>query len=686
MRANPQRNYFNAEFAQRLYSFERWESRSEQQQPGRIGKYRLVERIAVGGMAEVFLACEADGSHSLDRLIVIKRILPHLIQDKDFVQMFLREARLSARINHPNVVQIYELGEQNGFPFIAMEYVTGSTLKELLEAARRADIFLPVDAVLCLMYQACDGAHAAHELSDPQGRGYGLVHRDLSPHNLMVTSDAHVKLLDFGIAKATESQREQTRTGMLKGKISYMSPEQCRQDKLDRRSDIFAMGIVAWELLAGRKLFTSKSELQTMQAIVQGNITDLRQVRTNVPDPVVHAIERALAVDPEARFASALDMRRALAEAAHAAGITVDKDRTSLLVKTLLGEILEQRREAVDAAVEKTLVTGAYPVLEYSQPSVQRFPSTDTTSRLRKSRFVMMVSTFFGGMALVGLFALVGAWFLGLLPERLLSKQGYTVEGPPIRIAVASPGNSSIIEQDYEPIRVYLERTIHRTVLMEFHEDYSKAIAPLVAGEVAFAFLTPLTYIEAKSLEPKLEIIAIKQFDNSTGYDGYLLVPENSWATKIQDLKGTTMCYPNKLSTTGYALPRAYIREQGLDPDTDFKFHESGNHYQVMRDLIAGICDVGGTYNGAHITAQSVGINTSQLRLLTITGRSPLDAIVAGTSADPQDLAAVKEALLQFEPMRDAGVEKVGKMERITGFSPGFDTDYDNVRTASLAK
>jgi phosphate/phosphite/phosphonate ABC transporter binding protein len=633
-------------------------------------------------MAEVFLACEADGSHSLDRLIVIKRILPHLIQDKEFIEMFLREARISARINHPNVVQIYELGEQDNFPFIAMEYVTGSTLKELLEASRRADIFLPVDAVLCLMYQACDGAHAAHELADPQGKGYGLVHRDLSPHNLMVTSDAHVKLLDFGIAKATESHREQTRTGMLKGKISYMSPEQCRQDKLDRRSDIFAMGIVAWELLAGRKLFSSKSELQTMQSIVQGNITDIRQVRADVPDPVIHAIERALAVEPDGRFATALEMRRALAEAAHAAGIVVDKDRTSLLVKTLLGAILDQRREAVGAAIERTLVSGGFPTAGYSQPSVQRISKTDTTSRLRKSRFMMVVSTFFGGMALVGLLAMGIAWALGLLPPSLTGEPSYQVAGPPIRMAVASPGNSSIIEQDYEPIRVYLERTTLRPIQIEFHENYEEAMTPLIAGDVAFASLTPMTYIKAKSLMPDLEIVALKQFDNSTGYDGYLLVPENSWATKLSDLKGMKVCYPDKLSTTGYALPRSYIRDQGLDPDADFTFHESGNHYQVMRDLIAGICEVGGTYNGAHITAQSVGINTSQLRLLTITGRSPHDAIVAGTTAKPEDLAAIKEALLQFEPLRDAGVERVGKMERITGFSKGFDADYDTLRKA----
>ena len=151
-------------------------TKSEQTQT-KVGRYQLVERLAVGGMAEVYLACERAGPHSLQRLVVIKRILPHLAEDKEFVAMFLHEAQVAAQINHPNVVQIYELGESGGYPFIAMEYVQGSTLKELLRAATEAEVRLPQDVVLYLITQACAGAHAAHELKDSKGRPYSAPRR-----------------------------------------------------------------------------------------------------------------------------------------------------------------------------------------------------------------------------------------------------------------------------------------------------------------------------------------------------------------------------------------------------------------------------------------------------------------------------------------------------------------------------
>ncbi|MCA9568965.1 MAG: protein kinase, partial [Myxococcales bacterium] len=305
-------------------------------QMNRVGRYHLVERLAVGGMAEVFLACER-GTHALDRLLVIKRILPHLAENEVFVQMFMSEARLAARINHPNVVQIYELGESGGYPFIAMEYVSGSSLKELISAARAAGTRLPVGAVVHLMAQACAGTHAAHELKAPNGQLLNLVHRDLSPHNLMVTDQGHVKLLDFGIAKA-EQGMDTTRTGMLKGKVSYMSPEQCKQQKLDRRSDTYALGFVLWEMLAGRKMFHGMSELATMQAIVTGQLKDLREVRRDVPHPVLAVLQKALTNPLEQRYQTADDMRRDLLAAAEASGMDVDPDKTARLVRTLLGK------------------------------------------------------------------------------------------------------------------------------------------------------------------------------------------------------------------------------------------------------------------------------------------------------------------------------------------------------------
>ena len=192
--------------------------------PERIGRYTILERLAVGGMAQVYLGFET-GDTGLQRVVVIKQILPQLGQDEAFQKMFLQEARLAARINHPNVVEIHELGESEGQPFIAMEYVGGIPLNVMNKAMREKDIQMPVGVAAGIILQACAGAHAAHELEDHSGKPANLVHRDLTPHNLMVTELGHIKVLDFGVAKATTNQ-DTTQTGMLKGKLPYMPPEQ----------------------------------------------------------------------------------------------------------------------------------------------------------------------------------------------------------------------------------------------------------------------------------------------------------------------------------------------------------------------------------------------------------------------------------------------------------------------------
>jgi serine/threonine protein kinase len=218
--------------------------------PDFIGRYAILERLAVGGMAVVYLAFEP-GETGLQRLVVIKQILPQLGHESSFRNMFIQEARLAARINHPNVVEIHELGEYDGDPFIAMEYVSGVALNALTRSAQSREVEIPVGVAIGIILQACAGAHAAHELLDPSGETANLVHRDLTPHNLIVSEEGLVKVLDFGVAKAA-SNPEQTQTGMLKGKLPYMSPEQLWEADLDRRSDIFTLGVVLWEMLLGR--------------------------------------------------------------------------------------------------------------------------------------------------------------------------------------------------------------------------------------------------------------------------------------------------------------------------------------------------------------------------------------------------------------------------------------------------
>lgn len=630
-----------------------------------MGRYHLVERLAVGGMAEVFLACERGGEHSLDRLVVIKRILPHLAEKPHFVDMFLHEARIAARINHPNVVEIHELGESGGFPFIAMEYVAGSTLKQLVRAAGQAGILLPVDAVIHLLLQACAGAHAAHELTDAQGRPYHLVHRDLTPHNLMVTDQAHVKLLDFGIAKAAFGA-EATRTGMLKGKISYMSPEQCRQETLDRRSDVFALGIVAWELLAGRKPFAGRSELATMQAIVTGDLPHLRQARPDVPEPVAAAIHRALALSPDQRYDTADAMRRELRDVARLSDLHLDEDRTGQLVRQLLGRAHEARRTQVDTALERTLLS-----LSAVEPAPLSTTLPAVTGSQAPTRTVAPQQLAALSVGLL-LFAGIGsALALGLIVAVYAAvSSGPRLVGDPLVVAVAPTLDPEVLADEHEPIRLYLERSLKRPVHLAIASSYEAAADRVLDGEVPYALLPDGVLERALSENPDLDLLAVKVVDGSTTTDGYLVVPRTSDARSLEDLRDQVVCYPDRDSRTGHVLPRKLMREQGFDPDGDFGSHISGNHDQVLRDLIAGVCAAGGTFSGNYNTADQRGIPTARLRILQITGTTPHDAVVAGPAAEPEPTAALRRALLAFDPQRDAGVPRVGDSERITGFAP----------------
>lgn len=626
-------------------------------------------------MAEVFLAVE-QGEHSLDRLVVIKRILPHLAENTEFVEMFMREARIAAGINHPNVVQIYELGSSGGFPFMAMEYVAGSSLKELIRAAHSTDVRIPTSAALHLMQQACKGAHAAHELKDASGHPSELVHRDLSPHNLMVTDEGHVKLLDFGIAKASEGM-DTTRTGMLKGKVSYMSPEQCRQERLDRRSDLFALGIVGWELLAGKKPFRGRSELGIMQAIVSGDCLHLRDVRPDVPEPIAAVLHRAMATDPDARFSTADELRRELREAARLGGVEVDADRTALLVRTLLGDSHERRRRQVEGALEKTLLSlsqvgaleGEADTRIYTEDSEIHAPDDPSTTRtgvtLGGAGIVAGAGVLvaLGGMGLLG--AAAGAWlFWGRAP----AEPELVLTGDPIHVTLAPTLEGHVLLAEHEPIRLYLERSTGRPLVFHVAETYDDAARQLVEGEVPFAYLPWGITERTRAEHDHLDILATKVVDGSSGTDGYLVVRRDLEAASVSDLKGETVCYPGTSSQTGYVLPRRYLVEQGLDPDRDFGAHISGNHEQVLRDLLAGVCSIGGTFSVNYSTADQRDIPTAQLRILALTGQTPHDAMVAGRTADPALVDTIREALVAFDPEEHAGVSRVGASERITGF------------------
>ncbi len=273
-----------------------------------VGRYELIHRLGHGGMAAVFLG-RATGRAGFEKLVAVKVIHPHLAAEPEFVEMFLFEARIAARLHHPHVVEIHDLGDDDGVFFMVMEYVEGETLASMLRQLRKQGEQLPLSAVLQVMADACEGLAAAHDLTDVDGRRMHLVHRDVSPHNLLVSMDGRVKVVDFGIAKAT-GRRSSTRTGQLRGKLAYMSPEQAGGGSIDHRTDLFALGAVLWELLAGERLFTAETESETLARVTACEVPDIRERRSDVPEGVAALVDRALAREPGARFATAQEMLR----------------------------------------------------------------------------------------------------------------------------------------------------------------------------------------------------------------------------------------------------------------------------------------------------------------------------------------------------------------------------------------
>lgn len=276
----------------------------------RLGRYRLERKIAMGGMAEIWLA-KQDGPAGFEKELVIKRILPHLADDEKFVGMFLDEARLAAQLTHPNIAQIFDLGEIDGSYFIAMEFIDGYDLSDIVERAVELGRAVPPAIAARIIVDACQALDYAHNFTGKDGVAIQLVHRDVSPQNILVARSGVVKLVDFGVAKAATSQHK-TQTGAVKGKLSYMSPEQISGKPLDGRSDLFALGIVLYELVTAQRPFGHASELLAVTAILNEQPPSPRMLVQGVPHELENVIFGALEKDRDKRIPSARDMQLAL--------------------------------------------------------------------------------------------------------------------------------------------------------------------------------------------------------------------------------------------------------------------------------------------------------------------------------------------------------------------------------------
>lgn len=273
-----------------------------------FGKYVLVGEIAVGGMAEVFLGVQK-GLEGFLKVVVLKRVLPHFTDNEQFVRMFVDEARIAARLDHPNIVRTYEFGALDGQYYTAMEYLPGEDLRAILRRLSVKKQKMPVHLAVGIVMQLCAGLHCAHQLTCTAGRPLNLVHRDVNPANLIITYGGEVKIIDFGVAKTNSTA---TVTGTIKGKIAYMPPEQILGRGVDQRSDIFSAGVVLWELLTGRRLFGRASDAATLYAIMNDPVPLPSRYRSEIPRELDAIVMRALSRSPADRYASAEDMAAAL--------------------------------------------------------------------------------------------------------------------------------------------------------------------------------------------------------------------------------------------------------------------------------------------------------------------------------------------------------------------------------------
>lgn len=279
--------------------------------PEFFGKYILLEKLATGGMAEVYLS-KLTGAENVSKFVAVKRILPQFSQNQEFVEMFKEEAKIAVNLSHGNIVPIYEFGEQSGQFYLAMEYVAGRNLRQLLNRLSKTNLRLSLDQIVYIVNEVAKGLDYAHRSVDSTtGRPLNITHRDMSPQNVMVSFEGEVKIVDFGIAKA-ESKIENTRAGTLKGKFGYMSPEQAEGLEVDFRTDIFSLGIVLWELVSGERLFISNNEVNTLRKIRDCVVPSLRKIDPNIPSELERITNKALARDRNLRYQSAADFHRDL--------------------------------------------------------------------------------------------------------------------------------------------------------------------------------------------------------------------------------------------------------------------------------------------------------------------------------------------------------------------------------------
>ena len=337
----------------------------------RVGKYEILTRLSVGGMAELFLAYTS-GPGGFRKFVAVKQILPDVKKDPAFVKMFLDEARITAALSHANVAQVFDLGQEDGELYLAMEFISGQNLERVVKVAGKQEKSIPLGLAARVVRDTCLGLHCAHNFVDPSGKPFPIIHRDVSPKNVMITYAGDVKVIDFGIAKA-KGRLNRTQVGIVKGTSGYMSPEQVRGEPLDGRSDLFAAGVMLYELLGAQRLYSGSNDAEMMLKIAEDEVPDVLAVNPDVPAPLAEVVSRSLQKSRDDRFATGKEMAKAI-DAALGAQV-FDEEQAAEVMRSLFEDRMKTTQQLLETAsksddvVKLDAVAESFAAEEAPEPS-----------------------------------------------------------------------------------------------------------------------------------------------------------------------------------------------------------------------------------------------------------------------------------------------------------------------------